>query len=127
MPGQFARPADQAIQTVAVYGRPAPGLRSSDVRLDEVEAQRLAEDRLAATLITDGHHLPAPVVKAMIRAKGAGRVAVVSSHRLRPEALNVKIDGLHIGNVAALTLEEFSDWVAQVTFTAEREKEPEPG
>lgn len=38
----------------------------------------LAEDRLTATLITDGHHLPAPVVQSMIRAKGAARVAVVS-------------------------------------------------
>jgi excinuclease ABC subunit A len=43
-------------------------------------------------------------------------------HRLRPEALNVKIGGLHIGNVAALTLDEFADWVEQVKFPAAREK-----
>ena len=29
-------------------------------------------------LITDGHHLPGPVVKVMIRAKGIARTAVVS-------------------------------------------------
>jgi N-acetylglucosamine-6-phosphate deacetylase len=38
----------------------------------------LAEDRLAATLITDGQHLPPAVIKSFIRAKGADRVAVVS-------------------------------------------------
>ena len=43
-------------------------------------------------------------------------------HRLRSEALNVKIDGRHIGEVAALTLEEFAAWAADVSFTAEREK-----
>jgi N-acetylglucosamine-6-phosphate deacetylase len=38
----------------------------------------LAEDRLAATLITDGQHLPHAVIKSFIRAKGADRIAVVS-------------------------------------------------
>jgi excinuclease ABC subunit A len=43
-------------------------------------------------------------------------------HRLRSESLNVKIDGLHIGQVAALTLDEFAEWVDGVSFTGEREK-----
>ena len=43
-------------------------------------------------------------------------------HRLRPESLNVKIGGRHIGEVAALTLDEFSEWLAAVSFTGEREK-----
>jgi len=43
-------------------------------------------------------------------------------HRLRAEALNVKIDGRHIGEVAALNLEEFSDWAASVSFTGRREE-----
>ena len=38
----------------------------------------LANDSLAATLITDGHHLPASVIKVMLRAKGVSRVAVIS-------------------------------------------------
>jgi N-acetylglucosamine-6-phosphate deacetylase len=38
----------------------------------------LADDRLTAMLITDGHHLPPPVIKAMIRIKGAGRIVIVS-------------------------------------------------
>jgi N-acetylglucosamine-6-phosphate deacetylase len=39
---------------------------------------QLADDRLSAGLITDGHHLPADTVTAMIRAKGAGRSFLVS-------------------------------------------------
>ena len=39
---------------------------------------QLAEDRLTAGLIADGHHLPAATLRAMIRAKGLGRVVLVS-------------------------------------------------
>ena len=38
----------------------------------------LANDDLTAMLITDGHHLPAEAIKAMIRAKGVKRTVVVS-------------------------------------------------
>jgi len=39
---------------------------------------QLAEDRLAATFISDGHHLPPAVIKAMLRAKGVARSILVS-------------------------------------------------
>jgi N-acetylglucosamine-6-phosphate deacetylase len=39
---------------------------------------QLAEDRLAASLIADGHHLPLSVVKSMIRAKTPERIVLVS-------------------------------------------------
>jgi N-acetylglucosamine-6-phosphate deacetylase len=39
---------------------------------------QLADDRLIASLIVDGHHLPATVVKSMIRAKGPHRCVLVS-------------------------------------------------
>jgi N-acetylglucosamine-6-phosphate deacetylase len=39
---------------------------------------QLAEDRLAASLIVDGHHLPAAVVRVFVRAKGASRCLLVS-------------------------------------------------
>jgi N-acetylglucosamine-6-phosphate deacetylase len=39
---------------------------------------QLADDRLTASLITDGHHLPPAVVKSMIRAKTVQRVVLVS-------------------------------------------------
>lgn len=39
---------------------------------------QLAEDRLTASFIADGHHLPAEVFKAMLRAKGLDRAVLVS-------------------------------------------------
>lgn len=39
---------------------------------------QLAEDRLTASLIVDGHHLPPAVVKAMVRAKSPERCILVS-------------------------------------------------
>jgi N-acetylglucosamine-6-phosphate deacetylase len=38
----------------------------------------LAQDALSAMLIADGHHLPAPVLKVMLRAKGTNRCIIVS-------------------------------------------------
>lgn len=38
----------------------------------------LANDNLTAMFIADGHHLPEPVLKAMIRAKGPSRTVIVS-------------------------------------------------
>lgn len=40
--------------------------------------EQLAHDDLDATIIADGEHLPASVVKCFARAKGAGRLALVS-------------------------------------------------
>jgi N-acetylglucosamine-6-phosphate deacetylase len=39
---------------------------------------QLAEDRLTASLIVDGHHLPPEVVKTMVRAKTPERIVLVS-------------------------------------------------
>jgi len=39
---------------------------------------QMAEDRLMASLIVDGHHLPAEVVKSLVRAKTPGRCLLVS-------------------------------------------------
>jgi N-acetylglucosamine-6-phosphate deacetylase len=39
---------------------------------------QLADDRLTATFIADGHHLPTDVLKVMLRAKGIGRSILVS-------------------------------------------------
>ncbi|MDO5605371.1 MAG: amidohydrolase family protein [Paracoccus sp. (in: a-proteobacteria)] len=39
---------------------------------------QLADDRLTASFITDGHHLPADTVKAMLRAKGPQNAVLVS-------------------------------------------------
>jgi N-acetylglucosamine-6-phosphate deacetylase len=39
---------------------------------------QLADDRLTASIIADGHHLPANVVKCFLRAKGIERTVLVS-------------------------------------------------
>jgi N-acetylglucosamine-6-phosphate deacetylase len=39
---------------------------------------QLAEDRLTATLIADGHHLPEDTLKVMLRAKGLDRAILIS-------------------------------------------------
>jgi N-acetylglucosamine-6-phosphate deacetylase len=39
---------------------------------------QLAEDRLVASLIVDGHHLPPAVVKSFLRAKGPSRCILIS-------------------------------------------------
>jgi N-acetylglucosamine-6-phosphate deacetylase len=39
---------------------------------------QLADDRLAASFIADGHHLPADTLKALLRAKGLDRSVLVS-------------------------------------------------
>jgi N-acetylglucosamine-6-phosphate deacetylase len=40
--------------------------------------EQLAADGLLASLIVDGHHLPAATVKAMVRAKGVDRIILVT-------------------------------------------------
>jgi N-acetylglucosamine-6-phosphate deacetylase len=40
--------------------------------------EQLAEDRLTATFIFDGHHLPGSVMKTVLRAKGVDRTILVS-------------------------------------------------
>ena len=39
---------------------------------------QLSEDRLQASFIADGHHLPAATLTAMVRAKGVDRSVLVS-------------------------------------------------
>ncbi len=43
-------------------------------------------------------------------------------HRLRDEALNVLVGGLHIGQASALTLDGFAAWVDGLDFPGERER-----
>jgi N-acetylglucosamine-6-phosphate deacetylase len=40
--------------------------------------EQLADDRLTATLIADGHHLPASVLKCLVRGKTPERVVLIS-------------------------------------------------
>ena len=69
---------------------------------------QLANDGLVASLIVDGHHLPGPVVRAMVRAKGIQRTILVTDAiaaagsppgRYRLGELDVELDAT--GRVAA--------------------------
>jgi N-acetylglucosamine-6-phosphate deacetylase len=57
---------------------------------------QLADDRLAASLIVDGHHLPPAVVKSFVRAKTANRCVLVSDV--------TGMAGMFPGNYAATSL-----------------------
>lgn len=54
------------------------GLGSPLPRHPNLLWSQLAEDRLAATFIADGHHLPTDTLKSMLRAKGINRSLLVS-------------------------------------------------
>lgn len=54
---------------------------------------QLAEERLSASLILDGHHLPRSTARAMMRAKGVERVVLVSD--------SVKFAGMAAGRYAS--------------------------
>jgi len=54
------------------------GLKSPLPRHPNLLWTQLAEDRLTACFIADGHHLPADTLKAMLRAKGIERSILVS-------------------------------------------------
>ena len=69
---------------------------------------QLSDDRLLASVIVDGHHLPAAAVKAMARAKGVERTLLVTDAtaaagcppgRYRRGSLDVELDAT--GRVAA--------------------------
>lgn len=54
------------------------GVADSLPRHPNVLWAQLADDRLSASFIADGHHLPADTMKAMLRAKGTERSILVS-------------------------------------------------
>lgn len=54
------------------------GIQASLPRHPNIIWAQLADDRLTAGLIADGHHLPDDTLRVMLRAKGAGRAFVVS-------------------------------------------------
>jgi len=72
---QIRRAADAGAQALTHLGNGVPN--QLDRHRNPIWAG-LADDRLTAMIITDGHHLPAEVIKCMIRVKGADKIIVVS-------------------------------------------------
>lgn len=54
------------------------GIPRKIARHDNPIFEGLANDDLIAMIITDGHHLPLPLLKTIIRSKGIDRIVVVS-------------------------------------------------
>lgn len=74
-PAQIAAAADAGARLSTHLGN---GIAAMLPRHPNILWAQLAEDRLTATFIADGHHLPADTLKAMIRAKGVDRSVLVS-------------------------------------------------
>jgi N-acetylglucosamine-6-phosphate deacetylase len=74
-PGQIVRAADAGARLSTHLGNGAHALLP---RHPNYLWAQLAEDRLAAGFIADGHHLPADTFRAMLRAKGLTRAHLVS-------------------------------------------------
>ena len=71
----IARAIDAGATVSTHLGNGAPGLLP---RHPNVIWDQLAEDRLWASAIFDGHHLPASVMRTFVRAKGVDRLILTS-------------------------------------------------
>ena len=74
-PEEIRRAVDAGAQLSTHLGNGAAAMLPRHPNL--IWAQ-LADDRLTATYIADGHHLPADTLKAMLRAKGTERSILIS-------------------------------------------------
>jgi N-acetylglucosamine-6-phosphate deacetylase len=69
------RLADAGAKAITHLGNGMPNMVS---RHDNILQYSLACDKLAVTIITDGHHLPAHLIKTIIKAKGVDKITVIS-------------------------------------------------
>ncbi len=67
--------ADAGARAVTHLGNGMPAMVH---RHDNPLLHALAVDELAVTIITDGHHLPAHLIKTIVKCKGIDQVAVIS-------------------------------------------------
>jgi N-acetylglucosamine-6-phosphate deacetylase len=74
-PEQIRRAVDAGARLSTHLGN---GIAGMIPRHGNVLWPQLADDRLTATMIADGHHIPDEMLKTMIRAKGCDRSVLVS-------------------------------------------------
>jgi len=67
--------ADAGAKAVTHLGNGMPNMVD---RHDNILQYCLACEKLSATIITDGHHLPAHLIKTIIKTKGIDKIAVIS-------------------------------------------------
>lgn len=68
-------PADAGAQALTHLGNGVPGMVP---RHRNPIWAGLAEERLAAMIITDGHHLPPELIRVICKVKGAAKIIVTS-------------------------------------------------
>lgn len=81
-------------------------------KLDNPLFAQLAEDRLSASFISDGIHLPPLALKSLLRAKGAGRSILVS------DAVSAAATAPGLYPFAGMTVEHASDGSVRVPGSA---------
>ena len=69
------RLADAGAKAITHLGNGMPNMVN---RHDNILQYSLACDKLTATIITDGHHLPSHLIKTIIKAKGIEKIAIIS-------------------------------------------------
>jgi N-acetylglucosamine-6-phosphate deacetylase len=69
------RLADSGAKAITHLGNGMPNMVD---RHNNILLYGLACDKLAAAIITDGHHLPAHLIKTIIRVKGIDSIIVIS-------------------------------------------------
>ncbi|MEN6386192.1 MAG: amidohydrolase family protein [Phycisphaerales bacterium] len=67
--------ADAGAKAITHLGNGMPNMVN---RHNNILQYALACDKLSATIITDGHHLPAHLIKTIIKAKGIDKIAIIS-------------------------------------------------
>ena len=72
---EVERAVDAGARSMTHLGNGIPG---TIPRYDNPIWQALSDDRLTVMIITDGHHLPPPVIRTFLRAKGAAKCVVTS-------------------------------------------------
>ncbi|MBS1452602.1 MAG: N-acetylglucosamine-6-phosphate deacetylase [Lentisphaeria bacterium] len=73
--GEIAAAADAGAQALTHLGNGVPGMVP---RHRNPIWAGLAEERLAAMIITDGHHLPPELIRVICKVKGAAKIIVTS-------------------------------------------------
>jgi N-acetylglucosamine-6-phosphate deacetylase len=89
--------ADAGAKAITHLGNGMPNMVN---RHNNILQYCLACDKLSATIITDGHHLPAHIIKTIIKVKGVDKIAIISDASpiagLKPGKYNI------LGNNAIL-------------------------
>ncbi len=93
---EITRAADAGADSLTHLGNACPNLLG---RHENPLLAGLAEERLQAFIITDGHHLPPPLIKLIFKVKGVANIIVTSD---ASAAAGMKPGKLHLQGIDAV-------------------------